>query len=72
MIDVFQGRERHIFTKSLQESESNPNSRSFGPQDKEDLINLKAQEKLEKILPVLNGLVYLKQENREAMLKDQN
>lgn len=31
---------------------------------------MKSSEKLEKILPVLNGLLYLKPENREAIWKE--
>eukprot|EP00347_Sterkiella_histriomuscorum_P022045 403331879 len=81
MIDVFLNRERHIYLKALNEQESLPSLREFGPQDQEDIIDNKAMEKLEKILPVINGLIYLKNgnqieslilylENREALLKN--
>ncbi|CDW82063.1 UNKNOWN [Stylonychia lemnae] len=70
MLDVFNNRERHVFLKALTESETLPSLREFGPQDQDDIIDLKSLEKLEKILPVLNGLVYLKSENREALQKD--
>jgi hypothetical protein len=63
MIDVFRGRERHVYLKPLMEGDQMPSPRDFGPQDTQDLINLKALERLQKILPVLNGLVYMKQGN---------
>lgn len=47
-----------------------PSLREFGPQDKDDIFDVKSSEKLEKILPVLNGLLYLKPENREAIWKE--
>lgn len=39
MIDVFMRRERHIYLKSLQNSEERPSLRDFGPQTEEDLMN---------------------------------
>ena len=67
MIDIFMKRERHIFIKSLDEDQERPNLRDFGPQDEEDLIIQSHVSSLEKLLPVLNGLIYLKKENREGL-----
>lgn len=67
MLDIFMRRERHILTKPVK-AHRKPKLRSFGPQTQEDLADLRQLETLEKILPVLNGLIYLKQENRDAIL----
>ncbi len=41
----------------------------FGP-TQSDLINQRTLDELDKILPVLNGLVYMKKENRAAIIQD--
>lgn len=69
MLDVFMRRERHIYThplKSVKDEVSKsgrmvPGLREFGPQSEDDLINQRSLEILEKVLPVLNGLIYSKQ-----------
>ena len=54
MIDVFMRKERHIVVaergqKKLEEC---------GPKDMKDLQNHRTLSKLERVLPVLNGLLY--------------
>jgi len=47
-----------------------PNTRHFGPQDEDDLIDQKKLALLEKILPVVNGLVYQQAESRQMVLSN--
>ena len=66
----------------MSESDTAPIMREFGPQNEDHLLDQKNFQQLEKILPVLNGLVYLKKgnlfylinltENRDIILKDAN
>jgi hypothetical protein len=63
MIDLFKRRERHIYLKPMSESDTAPIMREFGPQNEDHLLDQKNFQQLEKILPVLNGLVYLKKGN---------
>jgi hypothetical protein len=56
------GVERHLCT--LKDLKDLPNPRDFGIQDQNDLIDQKHLATLTKILPVINGLLYLKVENR--------
>ena len=60
MIDVLFKRERHILFQSFQQDDEMPSMRDFGPQDRDELMNQAQSEKLDKILPVLNGLLYVK------------
>ena len=68
MLDLFNGRERHVYMESLQVNEvkgslvtPSPSLREFGPQSEDDLIDSRIVESFEKLLPVLNGLIYQKQ-----------
>jgi hypothetical protein len=59
MLDVFMRRERHLFFGENSESlKSRPSVREFGPQNEEDMIDQRGLEILEKLLPVINGLIY--------------
>jgi len=58
MLDVFFKRERHIICKKIEEDDDLPSITNHGPVDTSDLLNQKHFERLEKLLPVLNGLVY--------------
>ena len=49
-------KERHICLKT----DSVPNIRHFGPQECEDLIDPNALASIQKIFPVLNGLIQTK------------
>jgi hypothetical protein len=68
MIDTFKGNERHLCT--LKDLQALPNVRDFGIQDQHDLMDAKHVGVLEKILPVINGLLYVKKENREQVLSE--
>ena len=73
MLDVFMRRERHIYLKPMDgylDPRFRPSLRDFGPKSEDDLLDQRNIQTLEKLLPVLNGLIYLKQENRTAILKD--
>jgi hypothetical protein len=61
MIDVFMRRERHVYMKKLDLEEKRQSTRDFGPQNEDDLIDQRNLKALEKLLPVLNGLLYLSQ-----------
>lgn len=54
IVDIYKGRERHLYLKPTV-----PNLRHIGPQDKDDLVDLNVYASLQKILPVLNGLLQL-------------
>jgi hypothetical protein len=63
MLDVFMRRERHIYLKSLPgdlDPKMRPKLRDFGPKSEDDLIDQRNVQLLEKVLPVLNGLICLK------------
>ena len=51
-------RERHIYTLPLTPTSSRPYLRDFGPQSEDDLLDQPSLTTLEKLLPVLNGLLY--------------
>lgn len=55
IIDVLDGTERHLCT--LKDVAAVPNFRDFGIQDQNDLIDQRHLGTLEKLLPVLNGLL---------------
>jgi len=57
IIDCVGGVERHLCT--LKDLTEIPNVRDFGVQDHRDLMDSKDRHTLEKILPVLNGLLFL-------------
>ena len=63
MLDVFMKRERHVYLKSFDgqlDPRMRPNIREFGPKSEDDLLDQRNIQTLEKLLPVLNGLIYLK------------
>ena len=63
MLDVFMRRERHIYVEDEggdKKKKGPPSLRDFGPQSEDDLIDQRSLELLVKLLPVLNGLIYLK------------
>lgn len=53
IVDIYRKRERHIYLKGG----VIPNLRQVGPQDPEDLIDSNVYASLQKILPVMNGLL---------------
>lgn len=63
-----EGAERHLCT--LKDLNVVPNVRDFGIQDQNDLIDMQHLQSLEKMLPVINGLLFLKKENRTAVITD--
>ena len=62
------GTERHLCT--LKDLTAIPNTRDFGLQDKNDLIDQRQYEILEKIIPVINGLFFINTSNRDLILKN--
>lgn len=69
MVDFFMKRERHIVAEISKGSQS-LNLRDFGPQSLDDLMIQKDIVRLEKILPVINGLIYQKKENRDILYQN--
>jgi len=67
MLDVFMRRERHIYVKPVQDENSRPLLRDFGPQSEDDMCDQASLYALSKCLPVLNGLLYINKENRRAV-----
>ena len=55
IVDVFGKKERHVI---MRKNKDTPSVRHFGPQDEDDLLDQVQLVSLEKILPVLNGLIY--------------
>ena len=49
-----------------------PNPRQFGPQDEDDLLDQKEYIILEKLLPIVNGLLYDNQTNCRKVTEDLN
>lgn len=60
MIDVFMRRERHLYVEPLPKKKGMISLRDFGPRSEDDLLDQKSLSALEKLLPVLNGLIYNK------------
>ena len=49
-----------------------PNPRQFGPQDEDDLLDQKQYLELEKLLPIVNGLLYDNDPNCRRVISDKN
>jgi hypothetical protein len=70
IIDVLDGAERHLCT--LKDVTTVPHTRDFGIQDHTDLIDQRHLGILEKLLPVLNGLLLeIDQAGQHTILKNQ-
>jgi hypothetical protein len=55
---------------TLKDLKSIPSSRDFGIQDQNDIMEERHKVQLEKILPIINGLLFLSTENRQKVLKE--
>ena len=69
ILDVYGKIERHVYAKKLVNNEA-PMPRHYGPQDQDDLIDQVKYMQLQKILPVLNGLLFDNIGNCQQVLND--
>lgn len=68
IIDTIDEVERHLCT--LKDLQAIPNTRDFGLQDQNDMMDQRQYQMLEKIIPVINGLLFASKENRDQVLRN--